>query len=229
MLICWNQNTRLVFIFCHHYTCGLSWFIARHDVKVLRSCTGMKTAASQLRACSHKEMMQSAFQSPLGLDIVAGVYPGFCLIAIGRLSMFLFKNHQLRTQLGKGVPQHSQIQKNPPNNPIPIHNQQKNQWKAKSVSSVKSVFKFLSIAAGRWTPLQTDIFIPCCPDVFIDNFPSRAYINIMWTPHHFLYFCQIKEKTRLFSHFLLKTFGLYRKKPYLCIRFWERTLLQNSY
>ena len=72
------DDIRLVFIFCH-YTCGLSWFIARHDVKVLRSCTGMKTAASQLRACSHKGMMQPTSQSPLGLDIVAGVYPGFCL------------------------------------------------------------------------------------------------------------------------------------------------------
>ena len=63
----------------------------------------------------------------------------------------------------------------------------------------------------------------------IDNFPSRAYINIMWTIHFSLQFCQIKGKPSLFSHFLLKTFGWYEKNPYLCIRFWERTLLQNSY
>ena len=33
--------------------------------------------------------------------------------------------------------------------------------KAKSVFSVQSVFKFLSIAEGRWTLLLTDIFILC--------------------------------------------------------------------
>ena len=63
----------------------------------------------------------------------------------------------------------------------------------------------------------------------IENFPSRAYINIMWTIHLSLQFCQIKGKPSLFSHFLLKTFGWYEKNPYLCIRFWERTLLQNSH
>ena len=66
--------------------------------------------------------------------------------------------------------------------------------------------------------------------VIILNIPLlRAYINIMWTPPVSLYFCQIKEKQSLFSHFLLKTFGGKQKNPYLCIRFWERTLLQNSY
>ena len=50
--------------------------------------------------------------------IILAFYPGFCLIAIRRLSRFLSKNHQLRTQLGKGVPQHSQIQENPQNNPV---------------------------------------------------------------------------------------------------------------
>ena len=46
----------------------------------------------------------------------------------------------------------------------------------------------------------------------IENFPSLAYINIMWTLHLSLQFCQIKGKPSLFSHFLLKTFGWYEKK-----------------
>ena len=39
--------------------------------------------------------------------------------------------------------------------------------KAKSVSSVQSVFKFLSIAKGRWTLLLTDIFIPCFSQIIL--------------------------------------------------------------
>ena len=62
----------------------------------------------------------------------------------------------------KGVPKHSQIHLNPKINP-------KNTGLKWSVminpcASVLSVFHFrpVSIAEGWWTPLLTDIFIPCC-------------------------------------------------------------------
>ena len=42
-------------------------------------------------------------------------------------------------------------------------------------------------------------------------------------------YCQLKEKYGVFLHFFIKTFGGKQKNIYLCIRFWERTLLQNSY
>ena len=48
---------------------------------------------------------------------------------------------------------HSQIHENPDRNPITIYQLNKSVKKVKYVSSVKSVFKFLSIAVGGWTTL----------------------------------------------------------------------------
>ena len=42
-------------------------------------------------------------------------------------------------------------------------------------------------------------------------------------------YCQLKEKYGVFLHFFIKTFGGKQKNIYLCIRFWELTLLQNSH
>ena len=67
----------------------------------------------------------------------------------------------------KGVPKHSQIHLNPKiksNYHLPT---KKISEKAKSVSSVQSVFKFLSIAEGRWTLLLTDIFILCFSQIIL--------------------------------------------------------------
>ena len=48
---------------------------------------------------------------------------------------------------------HSQIHENPDRNPITIYQLKKSVKKVKSVSSVKSMFNFLSIAVGGWTTL----------------------------------------------------------------------------
>ena len=60
--------------------------------------------------------------------------------------------------------------------------------------------------------------------------PYRAHVNNKrWNGRYLLLFCQSKGKVHVLQHFFQEIFGMSRKTSYLCIRFWERTLLQNSY
>ena len=96
-----------------------------------------------------------------GLDLAgfasAGALPFQCMIGWcnRECHQMLFRKRECH--------KHSQIHENPQINPKNT-GLRKNQWKVKSVSSVKSVFNFLSIAEGWWTTLLSLIylFMPCC-------------------------------------------------------------------
>ena len=81
---------------------------------------------------------------------------------------------------------------------------------------------------SRWkSPLYLFPFISNAPVSVHSLFRAHEYIKgeIARIP---LYSVKQIENNMFLSTFFIKTFALYCKTAYLCIRFWERTLLQDS-